>query len=130
MQVWTDLCDKNGPMLLEAILCKFGRIWATRNGLMLLETILFEIGRICATGKALVLLETILCKLGQICERVSRKGSYVAGNSLIPVWIDRCDRKCCLAAGSEALMRKLVTFKGIVIMVTRVVSPDLIPDDN
>ena len=54
-------------MQLYAILCKFGRICATRNALMQLETILCELGRICATRNALMLLKTILCEFGRRC---------------------------------------------------------------
>ena len=46
-------------MLLESILCEFGRICAAGNALMQLKTILCEFGQICATGNALMLLPTI-----------------------------------------------------------------------
>ena len=41
-------------MLLESILCEFGRICATGNALVQLETLLCKFGRICATGNAFV----------------------------------------------------------------------------
>ena len=53
-------------MLLESILCEFGRICATGNALMLMESILCEFGQICSTGNALMHLESILCKIGRI----------------------------------------------------------------
>ena len=53
-------------MLLEPILCEFGRIRATGNALMLMESILCEFGQICSTGNALMHLESILREFGRI----------------------------------------------------------------
>ena len=63
-------------MLLETILCIFGRVFATGNALMLPETILCKFGQICATGNAIMQLGATLYKSGQICE---------TGNALMPL---------------------------------------------
>ena len=89
--------------LLLTILCKFGRICATRNALMQLKTILCEFCQICATRNVLMQLKTILCKFGQICatrnalmqlKTILRK---FVGNNFMRVWTDMCDQKCSYA---------------------------------